>query len=88
MFVELALTSSSDSADGTTYLWNLHTGSLLSSFKQNVTPLQSLALVNNPRNVGSLFLSAQADKGMMHVYNYQKVSHSKAPIMLFDSGRN
>ncbi|KAG0355698.1 Pre-rRNA-processing protein ipi3 [Podila minutissima] len=72
MFVELALTSSSDSADGTTYLWNLHTGSLLSSFKQNVTPLQSLALVNNPRNTGSLFLAAQADKGMMHVYNYQK----------------
>ncbi|KAF9430824.1 Pre-rRNA-processing protein ipi3 [Podila epigama] len=72
MFVELALTSSSDAADGSAYLWNLHTGSLLASFKQNVSPLQSLALVNNPRNLGSLFLSAQADKGMMHVYNYQK----------------
>lgn len=73
MFVELALTSSSDAADGTTYLWNLHTGSMLGSFKQNVTPLQSLALVNNPRNVGSIFLSSQAEKGMMHVYNFQKV---------------
>ncbi|KAF9908831.1 Pre-rRNA-processing protein ipi3 [Linnemannia zychae] len=72
MFVELALTSSSDAADGTTYLWNLHTGSMLGSFKQNVTPLQSLALVNNPRNLGSIFLSSQAEKGMMHVYNFQK----------------
>ncbi|KAF8985241.1 Pre-rRNA-processing protein ipi3 [Entomortierella lignicola] len=72
MFVELALTSSSDAADGTAYLWNLHTGSVLGSFKQNISPLQSLALVNNPRNLGSLFLSAQADKGMMHVYNFQK----------------
>ncbi|KAI8347035.1 WD40-repeat-containing domain protein [Mortierella sp. GBAus27b] len=72
MFVELALTSSSDAGDSTTYLWNLHTGSMLGSFKQNVCPLQSLALVNNPRNLGSLFLSAQADKGMMHVYNFQK----------------
>ena len=73
MFVELALTSSSDAADGTTYLWNLHTGSMLGSFKQNVSPLQSLALVNNPRNLGSIFLSSQAEKGMMHVYNFQKV---------------
>ncbi|KAI1312296.1 Pre-rRNA-processing protein ipi3 [Mortierella claussenii] len=72
MFVELALTSSSDAADGTAYLWNLHTGSVLGSFKQNISPLQSLALVNNPRNLGSLFLSAQADKGMMHVYHFQK----------------
>ncbi|KAG0248460.1 Pre-rRNA-processing protein ipi3 [Mortierella polycephala] len=72
MFVELALTSSSDAADSTTYLWNLHTGSMLGSFKQNVCPLQSLALVHNPRNLGSLFLSAQADKGMMHVYNFQR----------------
>ncbi|KAF9997696.1 Pre-rRNA-processing protein ipi3 [Entomortierella chlamydospora] len=72
MFVELALTSSSDAADGTAYLWNLHTGSVLGSFKQNISPLQSMALVNNPRNLGSLFLSAQADKGMMHVYNFQK----------------
>jgi len=73
MFVELALTSSSDVGDGTAYLWNLHTGSMLGSFKQNVTPLQSMALVNNPRNLGSIFLSAQAEKGMMHVYNFQKV---------------
>ncbi|KAF9920625.1 Pre-rRNA-processing protein ipi3 [Linnemannia zychae] len=72
MFVELALTSSSDAADGTSYLWNLHTGSMLGSFKQNITPLQSLALVNNPRNLGSIFLSSQAEKGMMHVYNFQK----------------
>ncbi|KAI8596593.1 WD40-repeat-containing domain protein [Dissophora ornata] len=72
MFVELALTSSSDAGDGTAYLWNLHTGSMLGSFKQNVTPLQSMALVNNPRNLGSIFLSAQAEKGMMHVYNFQK----------------
>ncbi|KAG0360104.1 WD40-repeat-containing domain protein [Gamsiella multidivaricata] len=72
MFVELALTSSSDVGDGTTYLWNLHTGSMLGSFKQNITPLQSMALVNNPRNLGSIFLSAQAEKGMMHVYNFQK----------------
>ncbi|KAG0323249.1 Pre-rRNA-processing protein ipi3 [Dissophora globulifera] len=72
MFVELALTSSSDAGDGTTYLWNLHTGSMLGSFKQNVSPLQSLALVNNPRNLGTIFLSAQAEKGMMHVYNFQK----------------
>ncbi|KAF9950753.1 Pre-rRNA-processing protein ipi3 [Mortierella alpina] len=72
MFVELALTSSSEANDGTTYLWNLHTGSMLGSFKQNVSPLQSLALVSNPRNLGSLFLSSQAEKGMMHVYNFQK----------------
>ncbi|KAK3807447.1 MAG: WD40-repeat-containing domain protein [Linnemannia gamsii] len=72
MFVELALTSSSDAADGTTYIWNLHTGSMLGSFKQNVTPLQSLAVVNNSRNLGSIFLSSQAEKGMMHVYNFQK----------------
>ncbi|KAF9996413.1 Pre-rRNA-processing protein ipi3 [Modicella reniformis] len=72
MFVELALTSSSDAGDGTAHLWNLHTGSMLGSFKQNISPLQSLALVNNPRNLGSLFLSAQAEKGMMHVYNFQK----------------
>ncbi|KAF9435445.1 Pre-rRNA-processing protein ipi3 [Entomortierella beljakovae] len=72
MFVELALTSSSDATDGTAYIWNLHTGSMLGSFKQNISPLQSMALVNNPRNLGGLFLSAQADKGMMHVYNFQK----------------
>ncbi|KAF9364201.1 Pre-rRNA-processing protein ipi3 [Mortierella sp. NVP85] len=81
MFVELALTSSSDAGDGTTYLWNLHTGSMLGSFKQNVSPLQSLALVNNPRNLGSLFLSAQAEKGMMHVYSFQKDQvHMKFPL--------
>ncbi|KAF9583077.1 Pre-rRNA-processing protein ipi3 [Lunasporangiospora selenospora] len=81
MFVELALTTSSDVADGTAYLWNLHTGSVLGSFKQNVCPMQSLALVNNHRNMGNLFLSAQADKGMMHVYSYQKDQvHLKFPL--------
>lgn len=79
MFVELALTSSSDAGDGTTYLWNLHTGSMLGSFKQNICPLQSLALVNNPRNLGSLFLSSQAEKGMMHVYSFQKVAIGQNP---------
>ncbi|KAF9167972.1 Pre-rRNA-processing protein ipi3 [Actinomortierella ambigua] len=72
MFVELALTSSSDASDSTAYLWNLHTGSMLASFKQNVSPLGCLAMVNNPRQQGSVFLAAQADKGMLHVYSYQK----------------
>ncbi|KAG0235948.1 Pre-rRNA-processing protein ipi3 [Actinomortierella wolfii] len=64
MFVEVALTSSSDASDSTAYLWNLHTGSMLASFKQNVSPLGCLALVNNPRQQGSVFLAAQADKEM------------------------
>lgn len=73
MLTELVLTSSS--TEPIIHVWDFRTGTLITTFKQNICHKHGLALIpipGQPERVG-LIISAQADKALLHVYSWQKV---------------
>ncbi|RIB17367.1 WD40-repeat-containing domain protein [Gigaspora rosea] len=72
MLTELVLTTSL--SDSTIQVWDFKTGTLLTSFKQNICYQHGLALIpfpGQPNRVG-LIIAAQCDKALLHVYSWQK----------------
>ncbi|RUS19539.1 WD40-repeat-containing domain protein [Endogone sp. FLAS-F59071] len=73
MFTEVALTTSS--TDPTSYLWDVRSGTVYFSFKQNLCPKAGLATVPvhaAPGNRVGVVIAAQADKPVVNVYTWQK----------------
>ncbi|RUP24752.1 WD40-repeat-containing domain protein [Jimgerdemannia flammicorona] len=73
MFTEVALTTSA--TDPTSYLWDIRSGTVFFSFKQNVCGKGALALAPlhaTPGNRIGLVLAAQADKAIVHIYSWHK----------------
>ncbi|CAG8492759.1 11137_t:CDS:10 [Scutellospora calospora] len=72
MLTELVLATSLSGS--ITQVWDLRTGTLLTSFKQNTCYQHGLALIpfpGQPNRVG-LVIAAQTDKASLHVYSWQK----------------
>lgn len=74
MFAEVALTTSS--TDPTSYLWDVRSGTVYFSFKQNLCPKAGLATAPvhaAPGNRVGVVIAAQADKPVVNIYTWQKV---------------
>lgn len=65
--------SSSSSGPGSITLHDIQTGSSLASFKQTSARTNSTAVVHTQNGQGGFVLSAQPEKSIMNVYNFQKV---------------
>ncbi|CAG8465532.1 2341_t:CDS:2 [Ambispora gerdemannii] len=72
MLTELAISCSS--TDSTIKVWDFRTSTLVYSFRQNVSPKNSMALLPFPGQSDriGLVLAAQTDKPLIHAYSWQK----------------
>jgi pre-rRNA-processing protein IPI3 len=59
---------------GNVSLYDLNTGSSLLSFKQTSAQTHCTAAIETKDGQGGLVLAAQADKSLLNVYAFQKVS--------------
>ncbi|KAK7686421.1 hypothetical protein QCA50_010645 [Cerrena zonata] len=64
--------TSSASGSGSITLHDIQTGSSLASFKQTSARSNSTAVVTTQNGQGGFMLSAQPEKSIMNVYNFQK----------------
>ncbi|KII87196.1 hypothetical protein PLICRDRAFT_42847 [Plicaturopsis crispa FD-325 SS-3] len=64
--------SSSTAGPGSIALHDIQTGSSLASFKQTSANAHCTAFVDSRNGQGGFMLSAQADKSILNVYNFQK----------------
>ncbi|KAJ1972175.1 Pre-rRNA-processing protein ipi3 [Dimargaris verticillata] len=74
MFNEIALTTSSDAQDHTTYAWDIRTNTLLATFKQSSLAAGTLAPLRapgRPLHVAG-FLGVQAERPVFHGYAWRK----------------
>jgi pre-rRNA-processing protein IPI3 len=66
--------SGSSAGPGTITLHDIQTGSSLASFKQTNAAQHCTAIVESRNGQGGFMLSAQPDKSILNVYNFQKVT--------------
>ncbi|KAJ1966777.1 Pre-rRNA-processing protein ipi3 [Dimargaris xerosporica] len=74
MFSEVALTTSSDAQDHTTYAWDIRTSTVLATFKQSrlaAGTLAPLSAPGRPLHVAG-FLGVQAERPVLHGYAWRK----------------
>lgn len=72
--VVLCTTSpSSSTGSGVIALHNIQTGTSLASFKQTSTAVHCFSHVESKNGLGGIMLSAQSDKALLNVFNFQKV---------------
>ncbi|PFH51950.1 hypothetical protein AMATHDRAFT_58182 [Amanita thiersii Skay4041] len=57
---------------GSVSLRDIHTGSLLASFKQTTATTHCTAVVESKNSLGGLVFSSQLDKPILNVYSFQK----------------
>lgn len=68
--------SSPSTSTGSVAFHDIRTGAVLATFKQTNPRAHGTDLVETKDGQGGFILSAQQDKSILNVYNYQKV-HSK-----------
>ncbi|EIN06106.1 WD40 repeat-like protein [Punctularia strigosozonata HHB-11173 SS5] len=68
----LPSSSSTASGPGAITLHDIQTGTLLASFKQTSSRAHSLAVLETKAAEGGFVLALQADKPLLHAYNFQK----------------
>lgn len=69
--------SSPSTSAGSVAFHDIRTGAALATFKQTNAGLHGTDLVETKDGQGGFILSAQQDKSILNVYNYQKVSLSQ-----------
>ena len=79
--------SCSASSTGSISFYDIRTGAGLATFKQTNARVNCTDLVETKDGQGGFILSAQQDKSILNVYNYQKVSR-KMPVGESDSCRS
>lgn len=72
---------SPNSGSGSIALHDIQTGTTLATFKQTNAQVHGTAVAQSKYGYGGFMLTAQHDKPIMNVYNFQKVCGS--PIHLF-----
>lgn len=79
--------SSPSTSTGSITFHDVRTGAALAGFKQTNARTHSTDLVETKDGQGGFILSAQHDKSIVNVYNYQKV-HLESPelVELADAG--
>lgn len=58
---------------GAITIHDIQTGAILASFKQTNAVPHTVAVLESKSTQGGFILAAQTDKGILNVYNFQKV---------------
>ncbi|KAJ1657513.1 Pre-rRNA-processing protein ipi3 [Dispira simplex] len=71
---EVAISTSNDTRDNTTYAWDIRTGTILATFKQSGFLPDTLTLLNSPNHALGCrgFLGCITERPMLHCHAWQK----------------